>query len=336
MPKRSPIRLEDVATWDCLTEAAYRAAKGKRFAADVQQFCNQLNSNLTKLQRGILDGKLSLGEASEFQIFDPKPRIIHAPAFRERVLHHALILHVGPVLERSLIFDTYACRIGKGSHAAVNRTQHFARRFEWYGKLDVRQYFASIEHDRLVSMLKGKFKDPPLLALLERIIRSYHTLPGRGLPIGALTSQNFANFYLGCLDRYLLEKQGALGIVRYMDDVIWWCDSKSKTMTIAEAAERFLVEDLKLSVRPPIHINRCSQGIPMCGCRVFPGTIRLSRRRRKRYVEGRQDWEHRFAQGLTDGLGLQAGFAAALATTLHCDASGWRKEELKRRPPLEL
>ena len=175
MPKRSRVSIDDVADWSNLVWAAYRAAQGKRTNGPVRNFLNNLDVNLKSLQHGLRDGSVPVGEAASFEIFDPKPRTIHAPVFRERVLHHALMRHLGPILEKSLVADTFACRTGKGAIAAVMRAQDHARRYSWYGKLDVRQYFASISHSRLLEMLRRRFKDRRLLTLLGRIVDAYHT-----------------------------------------------------------------------------------------------------------------------------------------------------------------
>lgn len=159
MPKRSPVTLEDVADWNNLVWAAYRAAQGRRLHPAVRHFMDNLEGNLRLLRQGLLDGSLSVGQATSFRIFDPKPRTIHAPVFPERVMHHALMRHLGPVLERSLVADTFACRKGKGAIAAVKRAQDHARRYAWFGKLDIRQYFPSISHAKLLGMLQRKFKD---------------------------------------------------------------------------------------------------------------------------------------------------------------------------------
>ncbi len=335
MPKRSRVTLEDVALWDNLVLATYRAAQHKRMRSAVSSFVNNLDANLLALQQSLLDGSVNVGNAATFRIFDPKPRTIHAPVFRERVLHHALMRHIGPVLEKALVGDTFACRIGKGAIAAVQRVKHHSRRYAWFGKLDVRQYFPSICHATLLVMLQRKFKDRGLLALLHKIIGCYETDSGRGLPIGALTSQNFANFYLNPLDRFLLEDIQVRGIVRYMDDVVWWCDTKNDARAAASAAREFLLQRLSLQIRPPIQVNRTRAGISICGYRVFPGTIRLSRRRRKLYQQGRRKWEAQFHAGLIEAGELQAAYAATLGITLHAQASAWRREELRRHPPLD-
>jgi hypothetical protein len=134
------------------------------------------------------------------------------------VLHHALMNVCEPVLERAAIFDSFACRKGKGRLAAIERAQVYAGRHGWFLKMDVRKYFDSVPHRTLEGLLARKFKDPAVLALFGAILASYETTPGRGLPIGNLTSQHFANFYLGRLDRFVKEVLQCLAYVRYSGD----------------------------------------------------------------------------------------------------------------------
>ena len=170
---------------------------------------------------------------------------------------------------------------------------------------------------------------------MRRIVHSCPSQPERGLPIGTLTSQNFANFYLNPLDRLLLEELHVGGMVRYMDDVVWWCHSKEEVRDVATSAERFLNQRLSLEIRSPAQVNQTMRGIPICGFRVFPGRLLLSKRRRKLYRQGRRRWETKFEHGLISALELQSGYAATLGITLHADASAWRCEQLKRQPPLD-
>ena len=335
MPKRSRVSLEDVADWNNLAEAAWLASKGKRDKRPVRAFMARLHENLSEMRREILAETIQVGQATTFVIHDPKQRTIQAPVFRERVLHHALMRQIGPILDRSLVHDTFACRVGKGSLAAVHRVQQHCRRFQWYGKLDVRQYFASICHDRLLGLLSGKLKDKRLLALVGRILEASPTEPGRGLSLGALTSQNFANFYLGTFDRYLLETLKVRGFVRYMDDVAWWCDSKSEVVAVAKQARAFLVGWLGLMAKEPMQINRSLHGIGFCGYRVFPGRLQLSKRRRKLYAAGRRRWERRYAEGKVTQHELQSAYSSLLGMTLHSDATSWRRGELQRHPLVE-
>jgi len=113
--KRSLVGLDAVADWHNLAAAFHRAAAGKRTRPQVQRFAANLDYELASLRREILAGTVEVGRMRRFRIRDPKPRIIHAPCFRERVLHHALMAHVGPVLDRALVDDTYACRVGGGA-----------------------------------------------------------------------------------------------------------------------------------------------------------------------------------------------------------------------------
>jgi RNA-directed DNA polymerase len=331
--KRSNVSLEDIADWHNLANAAYRAARGKRQRSEVQAFLGDLNARLTTLQRQILEGSVVVGNSRCFTIHDPKPRIIHAPCFRERVLHHALMAQVGPVLDRALVYDTYACRTGKGTVAAVRRVQQHVRRFPWYGKLDIRAYFASIDHAVLKDKLRQRLKNNGVLALIGKIIESHHQLPGKGLPIGALTSQHVANFYLDGSDRLLLEQCHVAGMVRYMDDVVWWCRSRDHVREVLHAAEMYLQQKLRLTVKLPIQINRSERGVSMCGYRVLPDTVRLSRRRRQRYALARRYWERAYANGKIDERMLQAAYSSALAITAHADAASWRREQLRINPP---
>lgn len=199
MPRAVNIAIHDIATLGNLNTATWRAASGKRDRPEVRAFVRDLDASLSRLSRDLHAGRAPANRFRTFTIYDPKRRVIHAPVFRDRVVHHALMAHVGPVLERRSIFDSYACRAGKGNLAAVQRAQRFVRRYRWYGKLDVRAYFHSICHQVLQERLRRCIKGSAL-ALCYRIIDGYHTQPGRGLPIGSLSSQYFANStcWIGC------------------------------------------------------------------------------------------------------------------------------------------
>lgn len=332
--RRSAVSLADVASLDTLARAFWRAAKGKGHRSDVQRFRSNLAAELARLGEEIRAGTVPVGQLHTFRIRDPKPRVIHAPCFRERVLHHALMDHVGPVLDRSLVDDSFACRKGKGTLAAVHRAQHHVRRHAWFVKMDIRSYFASIDHGVLRSMLERKLRDRGVLALCGRIIDSHHASPGRGVPIGSLTSQYCANLYLSPLDRMLLERLRVRGMVRYMDDVVAWCETKSEAKAVLTAVEAFVVTTLRLELRPA-QIQRSAHGVSFLGFRVLPGTLRLTRRRRRRYTRARQRLELAYRAGLIDGETLQSGYDGALATTAHADARGFRAADLRLRPPVD-
>ncbi|WP_298364790.1 RNA-directed DNA polymerase [Azospirillum sp.] len=330
--KRSAVGLAEVADWHNLAAAVRRAARGKGRRDEVRCFQAALPNELAQLRADILDGSVMVGRTRAFQIRDPKPRIIHAPVFRERVLHHALIAEMGPVLDRGLIDDSFACRVGKGALAAVRRAQRHAERFPCYAQIDIRACFASIDHAVLRRLLARRFKDAALLALVGRIIDAHHAAPGKGLPIGALTSQHFANYYLNGLDRLLLERCRVRGMVRYMDDLVWWGDDRTAVRRALTEARAYALGELGLTVKDTARVGRSRDGLTLCGYRILPGRLLLSRRRKRRYAVARRHWEAAFAAGRIDANGLQAGYAAVLAITAHADAAAWRREQLRRHP----
>lgn len=330
--RRSSVGLDEVADWKNLAAAFERASRGKRHRPDVVAFASALEHRLERLRRQLLAGVVEVGRTRRFLVHDPKPRVIHAPCFEERVLHHALMAPMAPVLDRGLVADTYACREGKGALAAVQRAQHHLRRQPWSAQIDIKGYFASIDHAVLLHLLARTFKNRQLLALVARIVGAHEDAPGRGLPIGALTSQHFANAYLASADRHLLETCRVGGFVRYMDDLVWWGRDRADVRAALASARAHIEGRLRLEVKRPVLLHRSREGLSFCGFRVHPDRLLLSRRRRHRYRWHRRCWEAAWAAGRMDERGLQAGYAAALATTAHADAVGWRRAELIRRP----
>jgi retron-type reverse transcriptase len=334
--KRAAISLESIAAFDNLVQAAYQAARGKQTRDEVKRFFQYFDDNINQLARDIRNGQTPYGQFRRFAIRDPKPRLIHAACFEDRIFHHAVMNLAGPVLERALTPTTYACREGKGSHAAVRQVQHHLRRFPWYVKIDIQHYFDQIDHACLYELLQRRFKGRDFLALLWRIIGCYQVTPGKGLPIGSLTSQHFANYYLDGLDRYILEQLSACAQVRYMDDILWWCDSHEDARKTLGQVCAYVANERLLTVKANPQINRSSHGVSFCGYRITPGQMRLSRRRQRRYQERRWEWELAYAEGRIDALMLQRGYDAVHAITLPADSTNWRRENLRRYPALEV
>lgn len=330
--KRSAIGLDAVLEWKNLLNAFYQAARGKRQQKDVSAFSHHLDRELTSLRESVISGGYTPFKMTCFNIFDPKHRVIFAPAFRDRVLHHALMAKIGPVLERALVFDTYACREGKGTLAAVKRCQYHMGRFAWYAKIDVTAYFANVDHAVLKHLIRRRLKHPAVLNLIDIIIDSYCVTPGKGLPIGALISQYFANSYLSGVDRALLEHFGAGAMVRYMDDVMWWGESKAEVVAVFHEVQTYLKECLLLSIKPNVQINKSIHGVTYCGYRVFPNVLRLTQRKKRRYALRRRYWEDQYKLGRVDENGLQTGYASVHAVTVHAQSTAWRKEQLRRFP----
>ena len=285
---------------DNLVRAFHQAARGKRHKPEVRRFAADLDANLERM-RGELDaGTFETGRFHVFKVYDPKERTIHAARFPERVFHHALMNLCEPVFERHLVFHSYACRKGKARLKALETAQRAARRYPWHLKLDIRKYFESIPHGVLLEGVRRLFKDPMVLCWLERIVRG-HRRSGRetagsedriltnaptsacGLPIGSLTSQHLANFFLGALDRFCQAHPAVKAYARYMDDFVCWGDEKAEMLALGREIEAFVGGRLGLALKHPPCPQPTRRGMDFLGFRIDPHRAVPNRRTRVRY-----------------------------------------------------
>jgi hypothetical protein len=317
-----------------LQAAFWKASRGKPASRAIRAFAADLDRNLWRMARGLRDGTLELGRFDQSVIYDPKLRLITAPCFEERVLHQAIMNVCEPVFERWLIRDTYACLRGRGREAAIARARWFSAREGFFLKTDIRSYFDSVSHDVLVARLERLFKDRRLLGLLERIVRSFRGRLGRGLPIGSLMSQHFANFYLGGFDRYVKERLRVRGYVRYMDDTLLWGSSAAALRETLDCCRIYVDEELRLSFKAEPYINRTAHGVDFLGCRVFPDHVVLNRRSRRRFARKLRDVEQRFLDGAIGEDELQARSTSLVAFTMAAGAKSchFRRAVLKWMP----
>lgn len=281
--KRANKLLVEILDPDNIRLASWKAARGKRYSRAVRNWQSNLGTNLHELQKQMALGRVEVGKYHFFTIFDPKERLICAPSFGEQVLHHSLMNVCHPVFERVLIFDTYASRKGKGTYAALRRAAEFSRSHGWYLKLDVRKFFETIHHGILKRQLYRLFKEERLLKIFYDIIDSYSVQTGRGVPIGSLTSQYFANHYLSGLDHYVKEKLGIHAYVRYMDDMVLWHNDKTVLLAAYKEIERYVGHELDCALKPLI-CNRAERGLTFLGYRVFRNHIGLSHRSKVRFI----------------------------------------------------
>ncbi|MFB6147767.1 MAG: reverse transcriptase domain-containing protein, partial [Candidatus Nanohaloarchaea archaeon] len=220
-----------------------------------------------------------------FTLFDPKERQISAPYFRDRVVHRSLHNVLEPVFERRFIHDTYACRPGKGTHAGVDRLQSFMRKqdTDYYLKCDIRSYFDSVDHEILIREIDRNVSDGEVLWLIERFLEGYSSEEGegKGMPIGTLYSQLFANVYLDRFDHFVKQSLQTSYYVRYMDDFILLSDSKEQLHTWKEAMQGYLEDELDLDLPgSKTTLEPAEKGATFLGYRVFPH-YRLLRKRNK-------------------------------------------------------
>jgi hypothetical protein len=322
--KRAGRLFDDIVTYDNLRFAVHRALKGKRHRPEVREWVQDLDANLTRVVEQLHASVFPFGRFHQFVIFDPKQRLITAPCFEERVVHHAVMNVVEPHLERWLIHDTFACRKGFGRIKCLSRARKFAARYPWFLKMDVRKYFDSVPHDRLLAFWSRRFKDPQLLTLISSVVRSYRAHAGKGLPIGALTSQHLANFYLGWLDRFVKERLKLHGYVRYMDDIALWVGDGPTARRLESTLRRFLADELELQPKPEPYANRTDHGMDFLGCRVFPSHLVANRSTRLRFTRKWRALSNAHRASLVGDAEFQAR-ATSLVSIMKIDGiSSWR------------
>jgi len=310
---------EKVIAWENLRLAARKARRGKRDRASVQHFEFDLEKNLLALRLELAEGIYRPGPFSTHWINRPKARLISAAPYRDRVVHHALMNVLEPILDRHFHPHSYACRQGKGTHAAADRAQELMRRHKYFVQMDVRKYFPSIDHEILKLTCRRLLKDEQVLWLMDLIVDHSNPqeavaeyFPGddlfsplarrHGLPIGNLTSQWLANWYLNGMDHFVTSHLGIGGYVRYCDDFILLHDDrqrlKNAVVCITEylASLRLRVHERKLQVKP------VRTGTTFVGYRLWAShrlirkpNIQQFRRRvawmRKAYAAGVVDWK---------------------------------------------
>ena len=318
-----------IVSFENLQRAAHKAFRGKKkYTPAGARFYFAREQELLHLEEELCAGTYRPQPYRSFRIYEPKERLISASDFRDRVVHHAVCNILEPIFERGMIGDSYACRVGKGSHAAVARTQYFARRFAYVLKCDIRKHFESIDHDVLKQIVARRIKEQRVLNLLTIIIDHPVTdyAPSKGLPIGALTSQIFANLYLNELDHLVKEKLRVKGYLRYMDDFLLFGHSQEQLREWLVVIRHFIREQLRLELKEDVlRLLPVSEGIPFLGFRIFPGLVRLDRKHLIRFR--RRIWGHEqaYRQGDIDEETLVRSVNSVIAHVMHANTYQMRK-----------
>lgn len=309
---------------DNLRLAFWKASKGKRYSEEVLGFQSNLEPNLRELMEQLSTGLVDVGKYRYFKVFEPKERQICASAFSEQVLHHALMNVCHEFFERHLVFDSYASRKGKGVHAALERAKQFSKSYRWYLKLDVRKFFDSVHHEVLKAQLTRVFKDRRVLEIFGKIIDSYETIPGRGLPIGNLTSQYFANHFLSELDHFTKENLRIKASVRYMDDIVLWHQEKAALKEVFFAISEYVNTKLQCALKPEV-LASSKRGLTFLGYRIFPDQVRLSQQSKQRFIRKIRLLEENYHSGAWNEPTCQRHVLPLLAFLAHAKTRNFRE-----------
>ena len=326
---------------------AYKAGiRGKRGRPDIMVYTENLEGNLIELQNEFIWKTYKVGRYRMFYVYEPKRRLIMALQFKDRVAQHAIYRQLNPLLDKQFIYDSYACRNGKGTHKAVARLQYWFRQVSrkpgkyYYLKLDISKYFYRIDHEILMGILRKKIADEDLLEILEGIVNCEDThfglplgadigdiafsemLADVGLPIGNLTSQMFANLYLDQLDQFCKHQLGLHYYIRYMDDVIILHNSKKHLERVKNQIADFLESELHLNLNNKTCIRPVSMGAEFVGFRVWSTHVKLRRKTARKMVKRLEYVFAAYAAGEIDREGMERTVASYKGALKHFNSHG--------------
>ena len=310
--KRTGDLWRQICTFDNALSAYHKARKGKRFRIEVVEFEQEREQNLLKLIESLKDLSYRAGRYKVFKIYEPKERVIMALPFRDRVAQHMICNYIEPLYERRFYTHSYACRKGKGVHEASDTLQRWLYNLEvvqgkqiYALKCDIHHYFQSVDHEVLKAENRRYFKDKELLTILDRVIDHNGVFPdGKGIPVGNLTSQLFANVYLNVLDEFVKNDLRCKYYIRYMDDFVILSDNVEELKEVWSRLEEFLKDRLKLVLNPKTTIVCAKNGVDFVGYRHYNRTRKVRkgamRRMRKLLKEleagkiGKEQFEQSF------------------------------------------
>jgi retron-type reverse transcriptase len=340
---------ERICAFENLVTAAYCARRGKRFRPDVAAFHFYLEAELLSLRDELRTRAYQPGPYRAFHIRDPKPRLISAAAYRDRVVHHALCQVIEPLFTATFIHDSYANRLGKGTHKALERCTSFARRHTYVLKCDIEKYFPSIDHEHLFVCLARKIKCPDTLWLIRCILKNSNPqeeviryFPGdtlftpmerrRGIPIGNLTSQFFANVYLNGFDHYAKQTLGCRAYLRFADDFLVFANDKTWLAELLPRLQTYL-DRLRLRLHPrkcQVMPTRC--GVEFLGWLVYPHYRRLRHATGMRFQRRLRVLQQDYASGRATLHEVRASIMSSLGHLRHGATWGLRRKLLEAAP----
>jgi len=268
-------RYNDIVSFENLLTSWQEFLRGKKNRKDVATFTLHFSDNLVTLHQDLITKQYRHGGYFAFKISDPKPRDIHKASLRDRIVHHALYRSLYPYFDRQFIFDSYSCRLGKGTYKAMDRARSFGLKVSqnntktaWVLKGDIRKFFASIDHTVLKKILRDSIEDPDTMWLLEQVIDSFSTdgKPNVGLPLGNLTSQLLVNIYMNQFDQFVKRSLKEKYYIRYADDFLIFSQSKVYLEELIPKLSQYLETNLKLSLNSKkVFIKTLASGVDFLG-----------------------------------------------------------------------
>lgn len=334
-----------IITFESLYQAWLRVIKGRRMQGDVLAFERNLEENLIEIQNSLIWKSYHTGPYRTFRIFEPKERIVAALPLKDRIVQHALVGAIEPIWESRFIRDTYACRPGKGAHAGADRAQSFMREVKrehgcvYVLKADIAKYFPSIAHKVLKTQLRRRIACADTLWLIDEIVDSADPDGGifpRGLPIGNLTSQLFANVYLHDLDQFVKHELREPRYLRYMDDFVIVHHDKAHLHAVRKTIEGFLWDTLALRTNGKTQVYPVSIGggrpLDFLGYRIWPTHRKLRKDSVCRMKRKLRSIQRRKAEGLPVRDNIEAVIASWEGHARHADTFNLRAKLLGPRP----
>ncbi len=341
----------DVITWENLWTAYHKAARGKRGKTAAAAFEHRIADRLLTLQSELANGCYQPGDYRHFAIHEPKRRKISAAPFRDRVVHHALCNVIEPLFEARFHPHSYANRVGKGTHRALDQLQIYARQYRYALRLDIVRHFPSLDHAVLKQELYPVIPDERVRRLIDRILQSgvgvlddeykmvyfpgdtlLDALRPRGLPIGNLTSQFWSNCYLNPLDWFVTRELGGSAYLRYVDDMALFSNSKRQLAAWRERIIHFLA-GLRLTIHiESAQVNPTPNGIPWLGFVVYPSHRKLKRRNATQFQRRLKRNISLYQRGAITFAELDASVQGWINHVRYGDTWGLRKWLFERYP----
>lgn len=323
----------EIYSFESLHSAYLRARRGKRNRAEVQRFELDLEGNLIQLQNELIWATYQTGKYRQFIVREPKERIVAALPFRDRVVQHALVDVIDPIWERRFIAESYACRVGRGTHKGADRAQAMLRKVKrehgavFVLKADISKFFYSIDHGILKTLVRRRIACKRTLWLIDAIIDStvrdgIHV----GIPIGNLTSQLFANVYLHELDEFVKHALREKLCVRYMDDFIIVHHDKAHLQQVRAQIEKFLWDRLRLKTNAKTQVFPVGvfhgRALDFLGYRIWTTHRKLRKSSIQRITQTMKKLQRLYADGRVTLGRVRQSLVSWLGHARHAETRG--------------